>query len=100
MLPVQNGVPVSVQEERMSLLLDDLREELLDRLDGLQLRLQVSVRALRCHYAVRSLQCHQYARSSKQRACHSSAYARLLGSCMQNPEYPQLSGLLPTARMY
>jgi hypothetical protein len=30
------------QEERVSLLLDDLREELLDRLDGLQLRLQVS----------------------------------------------------------
>lgn len=34
-------LPNYLQEERLSLLMDDLREELLDRLDGLQLRLQV-----------------------------------------------------------
>lgn len=32
----------TLQEERLSLMLGDIREELLDRLDGLQLRLQVS----------------------------------------------------------
>jgi hypothetical protein len=57
MLPVRNGALLSVQEERMSLLLDDLREELLDRLDGLQLRVQVSMRAPCCRCAACLLQC-------------------------------------------
>lgn len=74
----------------MSLLLEDLREELLDRLDGLQLRLQVGLRAWRrvgpqTHSARSCAHCNAVycAGSSKPQACYSTACVRLQDSRMQ-----------------